>query len=137
MKKRKSHGEFTLTREFSDEKFKNYFRLNRNQFKEVHDLIKNEIVTEGCNATRVIESEEKLAIFLRITINSCLNRRVILTQILPRRRRLDQNKFWREPSVVAKPWHDFDDKVWRRGTVFPPIWWRRLIFSKLLWGGHP
>jgi hypothetical protein len=29
MKKRKTHGEFALTSEFSDKQFTNYFRLNR------------------------------------------------------------------------------------------------------------
>ncbi|KAF0749182.1 protein ANTAGONIST OF LIKE HETEROCHROMATIN PROTEIN 1-like [Aphis craccivora] len=56
MKKRKSHGEFILTSEFSDKQFTNYFRLNRNQFNEV--LI-------GCNAQKPIDPEEKLAVFLR------------------------------------------------------------------------
>ena len=57
MKKRLSHGEFALTKEFDDEKFTNYFRLNRDQFKEVHVLVKNEIDREGCNATRPIGTE--------------------------------------------------------------------------------
>jgi len=35
-KKRKSHGEFVLTSEFSDKQFANYFRLNRNQFCELN-----------------------------------------------------------------------------------------------------
>lgn len=65
MKKRKTHGEFALTKEFSDEKFTNYFRLNRDQFKEVHEIIKKEIDAEGCNATRPIKTEEKLAVCLR------------------------------------------------------------------------
>lgn len=64
MKRRLSHGEFDLTKEFEDEKFTNYFRLNRDQFQEVHGLIKNEIDREGCNATRPIGTEEKLAVFL-------------------------------------------------------------------------
>ncbi|KAG5871780.1 hypothetical protein JTB14_023464 [Gonioctena quinquepunctata] len=65
MKKRETHGKFALTKEFSDEKFTNYFRLNRDQFKEVHEIIKKEIDAEGCNATRPIRTEEKLAVFLK------------------------------------------------------------------------
>ena len=65
MKKRVSHGEFVLTKEFDNDKFTTYFRLNREQFQEVHELIKNEIDREGCNATRPIGTEEKLAVFLR------------------------------------------------------------------------
>ena len=39
MKKRKTHGEFALTSEFSDKLFTNYSRLNRSQFNEVHRLV--------------------------------------------------------------------------------------------------
>ncbi|KAJ8965548.1 hypothetical protein NQ314_004048 [Rhamnusium bicolor] len=59
MEKRRSHGEFTLTSEFSD------FRLNRIQFNEVHSIIENTIYSEGCNAQIPIGSREKLAVFLR------------------------------------------------------------------------
>ncbi|KAG5875767.1 hypothetical protein JTB14_022476 [Gonioctena quinquepunctata] len=65
MEKRNTHEEFALTKEFSNGKFTNYFRLNRDQFKEVHEIIKKEIDAEGCNATRPIRTEEKLAVFLR------------------------------------------------------------------------
>lgn len=65
LKRRKSHGEFALTKEFNDGQFKNYFRLNRDQFIEVHEIIKKEIDAEGCNATRPIGTEEKLSVFLR------------------------------------------------------------------------
>lgn len=41
MKKRLSHEELALTKEFDDEKLSKYFRLNHDQFKEVHDLMKN------------------------------------------------------------------------------------------------
>jgi hypothetical protein len=68
MKKRKSHGEFALTSEFSDNKFINYFRLNRNQFNEVHGIIQSSIYAEGCNAQRPIGTEEKLALFLRYVL---------------------------------------------------------------------
>jgi hypothetical protein len=50
MEKRKTHGEFALTSEFSDKQFTNYFRLNRSQFSEVHRLVQNSICAEGCNA---------------------------------------------------------------------------------------
>lgn len=65
MKKRRTHGEFILTKEFTDEAFKNYIRLTRDQFKEVHEILKEEIDAEGCNATWRIGIEEKLAVFLR------------------------------------------------------------------------
>ncbi|KAJ8934923.1 hypothetical protein NQ314_013113 [Rhamnusium bicolor] len=65
MEKRRSHGEFTLTSEFSDSRFTNYFRLNRIQFNEVHSIIENTIYSEGCNAQIPIGSREKLAVFLR------------------------------------------------------------------------
>lgn len=65
LKKRNSHGEFLLSKELNNEQFKNYFRLNRDQFREVHEIIKKEIDAEGCNATRPIGTEEKVAVFLR------------------------------------------------------------------------
>lgn len=65
MKKRNTHGEFTLTSEFSDNRFTNYFRLNRCQFEEVHNIIKSAIHSEGCNAQKPIDTREKLAVFLR------------------------------------------------------------------------
>lgn len=63
--KRKSHGEFALTKELTNDKFRNYFRLSRDQFYEVHELIRLHIEKVGCNASRPIETEEKLAVFLR------------------------------------------------------------------------
>jgi len=68
MKKRKTHGEFTLTSEFSAKQFTNYFCLNRSQFNEVHRLVQNSIYSEGCNAQKPIGTEEKLAVFLRCFI---------------------------------------------------------------------
>jgi hypothetical protein len=65
MKKRKTHGEFVLTSEFSDKQINNYFCLNRSQFNEVYGLVQNFIYSEGCNAQKPIGSEEKLAVFLR------------------------------------------------------------------------
>ena len=65
MKKRKTHGEFALTSEFSAKQFTNYFRLNRSQFNEVHRLVQNSIYSEGCNAQKPIGTEEKLAVFFR------------------------------------------------------------------------
>jgi hypothetical protein len=32
MENRQTHGEFAATKEYSDERFKNYFRLDRKQF---------------------------------------------------------------------------------------------------------
>ncbi len=65
LKTRKTHGEFILKDEFSDEKHKNYYRATREQFSELHGLIKEAIEAEGCNASRPIGTEEKLAVFLR------------------------------------------------------------------------
>ena len=64
-KKRKTHGEFALTSEFSDKQFTNYFRLNLSQLNEVHRLVQNSIYSEGCNAQKPTGTEEKLAVFLR------------------------------------------------------------------------
>ena len=64
LKKRKTHGEFILKNEFSNEKYRNYYRVTREQFSELHGFIKESIDAEGCNA-RSIGSEEKLAVFLR------------------------------------------------------------------------
>lgn len=50
MKKWKSHGEFVLISEFSDKQFANYFRLNRNHFNEVLDIVNDKIYSGGCNA---------------------------------------------------------------------------------------
>ena len=68
MKKRKTHGEFTLTSEFCAKKLTIYFRLNRSQFNEVYRLVQNSIFSEGCNAQKPIGTEEKLAVFLRCFI---------------------------------------------------------------------
>ncbi|KAJ8930254.1 hypothetical protein NQ314_016947 [Rhamnusium bicolor] len=64
MEKRRSHGEFTLTSEFSDSRFRNYFRLNRIKFNEVHSIIESKIYSEGCNTQIPMGTKEKLAVFL-------------------------------------------------------------------------
>ena len=64
MKKRKIHGEFILTSEFSAKQFTNCFRLNWSQFYAVHRLVQNSIYSEGCHAQKPIGTEEKLAVFL-------------------------------------------------------------------------
>ncbi|KAJ8896308.1 hypothetical protein PR048_001652 [Dryococelus australis] len=66
MEKRGTHGEFVLTNELSDSRFRNYCRLTRNQFEEVHSMSEEEISLEGCNAQKPIGTREKLAIFLSI-----------------------------------------------------------------------
>lgn len=43
MKKRKSHGEFILTSEFSDKQFTNYFRLSRNQFNGFLSMVNDKL----------------------------------------------------------------------------------------------
>jgi len=65
MKKRKTHGDFALTSEFSNKQFTNYFCLNRSQFNEVYGLVQNSVYSEGCNAQKPIGTGEKLAVFLR------------------------------------------------------------------------
>ncbi|XP_050312544.1 uncharacterized protein LOC126747785 [Anthonomus grandis grandis] len=65
LKKRKTHGEFVLQKELSEEKYKNYYRVTRAQFAEIHGFIKEDIEAEGCNASKPIGTEEKLAVFLR------------------------------------------------------------------------
>jgi len=57
MKKRKTHGEFALTSEFSAKQFTDYFRLNRSQFNEVHRLVQNSVYSDGCNAQKPIGTE--------------------------------------------------------------------------------
>ncbi|KAL1506875.1 hypothetical protein ABEB36_006157 [Hypothenemus hampei] len=43
IKSRKEKGEFRLFYDLTDEKFTNYFRMNKNKFFELHDLIKDDI----------------------------------------------------------------------------------------------
>jgi len=43
----------------------NNFCLDRNQFNEVLNLIRDTIYSFGCNAQKPIDPEEKLAVFLR------------------------------------------------------------------------
>jgi len=68
MKKRKAHGEFALTSEFSAKQFTKYFRLNGSQLNEVHRLVQNSIYSEVCNAQKPIGTEKKLAVLLRCFI---------------------------------------------------------------------
>ncbi|CAH1956465.1 unnamed protein product [Acanthoscelides obtectus] len=65
LRKRQSHGEFNLSREVPDSIFKETFRVNRTQFNEVDELIKNDITGKECNAQKPIGSEEKVAVCLR------------------------------------------------------------------------
>ena len=65
MKKRKTHGEFALTSEFSDKQFTDCFCLNRSQLNEVRGLVQNSVYSEGCNAQNQLERKKKLAVFLR------------------------------------------------------------------------
>ena len=67
-KKRKTHGEFALTSEFSAKQFTNYFHLNRSLFNEDHRLVQNSIYSEGRNAEKPIGTQGKLAVFLRCFI---------------------------------------------------------------------
>ena len=65
MEKRKTHGEFALTSELSDARYKNYFRLSRDPFEDMHTMMHSDISSEECNAQKPIGSREKLAVFLR------------------------------------------------------------------------
>lgn len=65
MKRRNTHGEFALSSEFSEPVFSNYFRLSREQFDKVHNMIEHRIYSDGCNAQRPIGTKEKVAICLR------------------------------------------------------------------------
>lgn len=76
MKKRGTHGEFALTREFSNERFLNYFRVNREEFEEVHSMIQPIIYSEGCNAQTPIGTEEKLAVFVRYLASGDSNKSI-------------------------------------------------------------
>lgn len=65
LSKRKSHGQFKMTAEFPDEVFTNFFRVNRDQFNLIHEMIKESLQADGCNAQKPIDTQEKLAVFLR------------------------------------------------------------------------
>nr|CAH7729055.1 unnamed protein product [Callosobruchus chinensis] len=60
---RKSRGQFTT--KMSDDDFTNYFRMTRKQFFEVHEMVRQDIKSHGCNAQKPIATEEKLAVFMR------------------------------------------------------------------------
>lgn len=65
LKKRRTHGEFNLLSDLSDVQIKQYFRVTRLQFQEIHDVIKENIQGIGCNARQPIDTEMKLAVCLR------------------------------------------------------------------------
>lgn len=53
-----------MSRELSNEKFRNYFRLTRDEFQDVHRLVQPFITSEECNAQKPIGSEEKLSVVI-------------------------------------------------------------------------
>ncbi|KAF5302876.1 hypothetical protein FQA39_LY02056 [Lamprigera yunnana] len=65
LKQRNTHEEFLLLKELNNSRTKMYFRLNKEQFVEIHTLIMNDITGRGCNAQQPIESDLKLAVTLR------------------------------------------------------------------------
>lgn len=65
LSERNRRGQFKITTMMSDADFTNYFRMNRNQFFDVHGMIQQDIDSNGCNAQKPISTEEKLAVFLR------------------------------------------------------------------------
>lgn len=62
---RNIRGEFLLTEEVPDNLFTGWFRLNKTQLEEIHELLKNDITGRECNAQQPIRSKEKLAVCLR------------------------------------------------------------------------
>lgn len=60
LSERKESGQFKITSKMNDADFTNYFRMNRNQFCEVHGIIQGYIDSNGCNAQKPIATEEKL-----------------------------------------------------------------------------
>lgn len=66
MKRRETLGEFhKLIGELPNEKFRNYFRMTRVQFFELHDMISEDIKKKDTNYRKAIGSKERLAICLR------------------------------------------------------------------------
>lgn len=65
IKLRKERGEFRLFNDLSDEKFTNYFRMDRSKFFELHDLIKDDIKKKNTNMRKSISSIERLTVTLR------------------------------------------------------------------------
>ncbi|KAF5304461.1 hypothetical protein FQA39_LY09657 [Lamprigera yunnana] len=66
LKQSSTHGEFLLLKKLNNSRTKMYFRLNKEQFVEIHTLIMNYITGRDCNAQQAIESDLKLAVTLRI-----------------------------------------------------------------------
>lgn len=62
-KEMNTHGAFAMTKELSPEQFKHFHRLSREEFEEIHQLIKPLIFSEGCNAQKSVGTEEKLTVF--------------------------------------------------------------------------
>ncbi|KAF5274367.1 hypothetical protein FQA39_LY07247 [Lamprigera yunnana] len=65
LKQRNAHEEFLLLKELNNSRTKMYFRLNKEQFVEIHTLIMNDIKGRGCNAQQDMEGDLKLAVTLR------------------------------------------------------------------------
>jgi hypothetical protein len=66
LRRRGTCGEFhTLFGDLDNEQFKNYFRMSREQFDYLHDLVKDDISGTDTNFRRAIGSKEKLAMSLR------------------------------------------------------------------------
>lgn len=66
MKTREQFGEFhNLINQLDDCKFKNYFRLTRAQFYELHELISADIQKQNTNFRQAIGTLERFAICLR------------------------------------------------------------------------
>ena len=47
MQRGKTHGEFALASALSDAKYKNYFRLSRDQFEDMHTTIQHSLMANS------------------------------------------------------------------------------------------
>ena len=66
LRRRNDCGEFhTLFDDLTADQFKNYFRMSRDQFNELLDIIHNDITACDTNYRKAIGPKEKLAICLR------------------------------------------------------------------------
>lgn len=71
-KKREELGEFhRLVQELKNdpERFHMYFRMTKEEFDFLHDLIKNDIQKQNTQLRRAISTEERLSVCLRYVVN--------------------------------------------------------------------
>lgn len=69
-----SHSKYAkLFQEFDDESFQKYYRVRRNNFYELHDIIKPYIQKQDPNYRRAVGTEEKLAVCLKLVKQFLIN----------------------------------------------------------------